>query len=250
MSLISRQIDHYYRSRIARRLECRPGEILLRTVFLKRLKGIYYCNPKAAGSTIIATLIRADAGFDSQVSENHNTTEARNQISAEQDLRMFLKAMDDRHFFRFTFVRNPYVRVLSCFIDKFADGPQRQRFRREIGLPEDGDVMLADFLSRLEGQEPCHMNRHWRPQSALIPSKSLIDYVGRVERFDEDFGIVRDRLGIADATQHVVTEHATHARHRMGMIGRKEKALIDRIYGEDFARFGYEMTLPVGADAS
>ena len=87
------------------------------------------------------------------------------------------------------------------------------------------------------------MNRHWRPQSALVSPKVNLNLLGKFERFDDDFAKVLDRLDLDHAPIEEKRAHQTSANNRLDLIGPEEKALIDRIYHDDFERFGYPKNL-------
>jgi hypothetical protein len=236
----SRMINWYYRSRIAADLNSRRGELALRSVWFPRLTAIYIPVPKTAGSTVLSTLVAADGSPHLVGIVDHNTDEARHLVSAEHDLRGFWHALHDPDWFRFAFVRDPYARIVSGYLDKIASG-RTPRFAKWLGLPP--DVGLLDFLRRISEQEVDEMNRHWRPQSALISPIVKLDFLGRFERFNEDFGEVLDRLRVDGAAITERRTHQTSANTRLDLIGPEEKALIDRIYRDDFERFGYPKAL-------
>jgi len=229
-------MDWYFGFRIAAALESRPNELYFRSVYLPRLKAIYLPNPKVAGSTVMATLIKADGSPHLMSIENHNDHNARRLMSAKHDPRAFWRALQDPEFFRFAFVRNPYTRIVSAYLDKIVTGSRRK-------LDIKADATLLDFLQTISTQKPRKMNRHWRPQSALISPKVKLDFLGRFERFNDDFSEVLDRLGVDSTAIREMRAHQTSANNRLDLIGVEEKALIDRIYRDDFERFGYSKEL-------
>ena len=234
-------INWYYRSRIAADLNSRRGELALRSVWFPRLKAIYLPVPKAAGSTVLSTLVAADGSPRLVGIVDHNTDEARHLVSAEDTICAGSgMRFATPEWFRFAFVRDPYARIVSAYLDKIASG-RKPRFTKWLGLPP--DVGLLDFLRRISEQEVDEMNRHWRPQSALISPKVKLDFLGRFERFNEDFVKVLDRLGVDSAAIKERRAHQTAADSRLDIIGVEEKALIDRIYRDDFERFGYPKEL-------
>lgn len=213
----------------------------MRSAYFPRLKSIYIPAPKVAGSTILASFIAADDSPHLAGIVDHNSDESRQLLSAEHDLRAFWRALHDPTCFRFAFVRNPYTRVVSSFLDKIASG-REPRFRKALAFAPEYKVTLLEFLRRISEQEIDSMNRHWRPQSALISSKVNIDFLGRFERFDEDFTTVRRHLGVDDKYVQNRFEHRTSAANSTDLIGPEEKVLIDRIYHDDFERFAYIKT--------
>lgn len=226
----------YYRSKIAKELGSRRGELALRSVYFPRLRAIYIPVPKTAGSTVLATLLPADGSPHLAGIVDHNTDESRNKMSAIHDLRGFWSSLHEAQVFRFAFVRDPYTRVLSAYLDKIASG-REPRFAKWLGLPEGASFL--DFLRRISEQNVDAMNRHWRPQSALISSKVKLDFLGRFEQFNQDFGRVLDRLGVPDSAILLRRDHGTSAGDHRDLIGPAEGALIERIYSDDFDRFGY-----------
>ena len=233
-------IKWYYRSRIAAKLGSRRGELSLRSVLFPRLNAVYIPVPKTAGSTVMSTLLAADGSPHLAGITDHNSDEARRLMSAENNLRVFWRSLNDPDCFRFAFVRNPYTRAVSGYLDKIASA-REPRFSKWLGLP--AGASLLDFLRRISEQEVDAMNRHWRPQSALISPKVNLNLLGKFERFDDDFAKVLDRLGLDHAPIEEKRAHQTSANSHLDLIGVEEKALIDRIYRDDFERFGYSKEL-------
>jgi hypothetical protein len=163
---------------------------------------------------------------------DHNTKDARLRLSADLAPRSFWRALRDPGHYRFAFVRNPYTRAVSAYLEKITTG---EKHLHGVGA----DASLRAFLERLATIPPSHMNRHWRPQSALISTKVRLNFLGRFENFAADFATVRSALGVREEV--TFAPHRTDAAEHLSLIGPREKALIDAIYAEDFARFGYAM---------
>ncbi|HEY6633357.1 MAG TPA: sulfotransferase family protein [Rhizobiaceae bacterium] len=231
--------------RIARRLNSTRSELYLRSVHLPRLRAIYLTTPKVAGSTIMATLVKADGSQRFDGITNYNDRAARHLLSSEGDPRAFWHDLGHPDCFRFSFVRNPYDRIISAYLDKIALGT-KPRKRKLPGLGPVGEISFRDFLLTLQRQKAARMNRHWRPQSLLISPRVKLDFLGRFERFETDFAHVLERLGVEPAAITNRRGHKTSAAEHRDMIGPEEKALIDSIYGEDFERFDYTKSLQAG----
>ncbi len=230
--------DYYYRSRIAKKLRSRRGELALRSGYFPKLKVIYIPCPKVAGSSIFATLIKADSSPHLVGITDHNLIEARRLLSAEYEPRAFWRALYDPRWTRFAFVRDPYTRIVSCFLDKIASG-ETSRFKSMLGFSANQPVSLLAFLRGIAEQKTDAMNRHWRPQSALISPKVDLDFLGRFERFDEDFTKFREMIGVPYTGVTARVHHKTSASTHLDLVGPDEKALIKQIYRDDFERFGY-----------
>jgi Sulfotransferase family len=254
MRPVNRFLTAYRRLRVARALGCTVHEAHLQAAFLPRLKAIYFTNPKVASTTIKATVFLAETGSTLPPDPgppDHWDGEWSRKMGPEKDLKGFLRALQSPDYFRFAFVRNPYTRIVACYLDKIVRRPG-PKYRTEAGLPAGGRASLAEFLRAIERQPPLAMNRHWRLQSVLIPRDVPLDFVGRFEQLEEDLVSLFTRLGLQrnapiDSRQIHTTSAGARAEE---FIGPKEKALIERIYAADFERFGYAMELPGGVATS
>ena len=138
-------------------------------------------------------------------------------------------------YFKFSFVRNPFARIVSAWNDKIIRGmtgggkfcsEDLNRFRK-----------FEFFLDWLKDQDPTTVNIHYRPQTLLIPEE--IDFIGRLENVEIDMRHVLGNLGIE-------TECEVPHRNRSNSPGLEKVAsksamdAIRRYYELDFARFSYD----------
>ena len=151
----------------------------------------------------------------------------------------------------FCFVRNPYTRVLSAYLDKFGANLERRiLFMKELGIEDPGpspEISFAEFLELAAKQEAGAMNAHWRPQSYhLIDDDIRYDMIGRFETFSRDFTDILARIDVeiskffVAADEHKTGVEASFAKHYSDpLCGR----LVRQMYAEDFERFGYSEDL-------
>lgn len=128
-------------------------------------------------------------------------------------------------YFRFIFVRNPYSRIWSAYIDKFflldfwitevpsfldfwKEEEDRQwgsevkeaRPRRIFGKCGQ-DVSFAEFLTYVAAKgekEPERLNGHWRPVEHLCSANYFCPhFVGHVETFQQDSAYVLERMNMS-----------------------------------------------------
>ena len=150
----------------------------------------------------------------------------------------------DSPYFRFGFVRNPFTRALSCYLEKIA-GEQWLRDKRLplLGFEPHEHVSFVQFLTRVADQDVAVMDIHWAPQSALL-SLHRVEYgfLGRFESFRRDLRCVIDHLQM-DVPDHMistVTTHTTNARDKVRHhYDDTAVRLVRSIYRDDFARLGY-----------
>lgn len=150
-------------------------------------------------------------------------------------------------YFKFTFVRNPYTRLVSAY--EFLKGgghpawPTDQRFRDEV-LSEYVD--FPDFVLRWL-QPRAQWPEHFRPQHEFLElgGKLVMDFVGRFERIEADFATVCDRLGIQAQLGRL-----NPTGERQGTLGdyfasdAVERRVRD-VYARDFELFGYPLRPPI-----
>lgn len=133
--------------------------------------------------------------------------------------------------FHFAFVRNPWDRLVSCWQDKvlamdyFAFGPERAEMG---GLP--------DFLGYVEKLDLDTCDPHLRRQASLI-DLDRVEFIGRFERFEEDFATVCRRLGVAETFGH---HNPTDHEHYSAYFDDRTAQAVGRLYASDVRLFGYE----------
>jgi hypothetical protein len=151
--------------------------------------------------------------------------------------------------FKFCFVRHPATRVLSCYLNKIISDVRDDRLVAIIlGLlgreepPESALIGFSEFLQAIERQDAKDMDPHWRPQfSLLAPDIVSYDFVGRFENIAADICNVCVEIGISYQVYMTARRnYGTGADSRMGeFYGADEMDLLERIYADDFAVFGY-----------
>jgi hypothetical protein len=137
--------------------------------------------------------------------------------------------------FKFTFVRNPFARILSGWRDKIVQGAPGGG-----ALSAEDKVYLSDFdrfVEWLIAQDPETVNIHFRPQHLLVPDK--VDFVGRLETFDADLRQVLQRLGV-DKVGTIPHRNRSESRTTKGNeVSPNARCLIVRHFRADYERFGY-----------
>ncbi|MGQ0741743.1 MAG: sulfotransferase family 2 domain-containing protein [Alphaproteobacteria bacterium] len=147
--------------------------------------------------------------------------------------------------FKFAIVRNPYVRTLSVYLNKFhGHGRQAQKFARALGkrLPED----FGEFVSMIAHQRPEQMDPHWRVQYDNIFCGIIrYDHFIRFENFESEFhSVLKNFYGAAEIRP--VRKRITPTEEKLSGYYRPELVLLVRdIYRRDFEFFGYSADLPV-----
>jgi hypothetical protein len=152
---------------------------------------------------------------------------------------------------RFSFVRNPYSRLVSAWKSKLAwddpqYGPLRASIREACGYPvvdgqRAGPIAFRDAAECLLGN-PAAFDDHWMPQVDLLIA-DVIDYriVGRFERFGQDFHAILGRLH-APAEVVDIASQVYNPTPPMALAAVYDSPLARRVYDHyiaDFETFGY-----------
>lgn len=152
-------------------------------------------------------------------------------------------------YFVFTFVRNPWDRLVSCYHDKIAseveaiDGFTEDHIRAIYRNERfEKGMSFEDFVYAVCAEPDRHANRHFRSQSTFLVDKRgrlLPNFVGRFERLRDDFAVIREYLDRDDIElPHVrATRRATEYRD---YYSTRLRRMVAERYAEDIHRFEYE----------
>lgn len=172
--------------------------------------------------------------------------------------------------FIFSFVRHPAERLHDVFIRRIAraEGDAysmvQMMMARDYRGPGPGemasspDAMLAGFdafirfvESNLGGRTALRVDPAWTPQSTLLAAyarETPVDFVGRVERLDDDLQFVLSRMK-ASPIELAAKLKGSLARVEDEMpkavwLTRERETRIRKIFERDYARLGYDFISP------
>lgn len=225
---------------------------------------IYCIVPKVACSNWIMLLRRLHGFEDWKVPRLLYDHEANGLTYMSHD--QALASLDLDRYFKFTFVRSPFSRLLSCYRNKFDPtyGPvhpmwqtYQNAIHRRLHATERGasdPISFEDFLTFVSTQRPEDMNDHWAPQSRITDvDRFPYDLVGRLESFERDLAAVRERIGfdLEFPTQKQLGFPSTGAaarlrEHYTACLVR----LVAATFARDFEAFGYPTTLPASGQTT
>lgn len=222
----------------------RPGTLQKIALVAPDLSFVYVTVPKAANSTIKRTLF---ALYDKSPPESnpealHASAGPYRTISQLSRTEINL-AFRHPQIYRFTFVRNPYARLLSAYWDKITDCNQRgygNRYAKKLKLP--ANATFEQFVCRVADQPDRAADWHWMSQTRCT-MLSLIDYrfIGHVESLAADMAQVLSIIGQSSRLQEPVAHLNRTAEQPGGDIYTKRIAdIVFRRYQDDFANFRYD----------
>lgn len=153
-------------------------------------------------------------------------------------------------FFRFTFVRNPFNRLLSSYLDKIVGSAQEKGYvdgfwKRKYGSAKE-QYTFSEFVEYIAESPDNMRDKHWRTQHRITLS-SYIDYtfVGRFEMLTEHLLHVNDISGIDFSNIKEISPHKTNANSKLREFYTDDiTERVRNIYKIDFDTFCYASELP------
>jgi hypothetical protein len=210
----------------------------------ERYRYFYLANPKVASTGVLRTLQSAEVDGDtSRMPEFVHDRAASPLLTFQSSTVSIEEILTSPHFFRFTYVRNPFSRILSAYLEKVvARQQERERLLPTLGFPPDSQPSFLEFLRAIHFLRDGWRDIHWATQSRLLQANNIdYSFIGRFESFSETFPQVLNRLAIEKSHYRAAkSQHATNASQRIQeYVGYAERELIITIYEADFVAFGY-----------
>lgn len=197
-------------------------------------KFIFIHIPKNAGSTIEVAL---------NISKKENMVEGKDSIT-ESGISYSLQHLTCQQlvnhkltkpyfdsYFKFTFVRNPYQRVLSEY---FWLG--FKNLNNEKPTPKNFSNWIDTFYNVID------KDHKLKQYQFLYDEKNnlMVDFIGRVENFNYDFENITKRLGkVIKPFYFNVTTQKKYVNHNL-YLTEENKEKIYNLFKIDFDTFGYE----------
>lgn len=132
-----------------------------------------------------------------------------------------------RAWYKFAFVRNPWDRLVSDYTAVLAD-PGHRRHRRVRSLSGFSEYVRKEAPGVFPTQ--ASLLRDGRGELGL-------DFVGRFESLERDFGKVCDHLGVEARLPH---ENKSEHGHYRAYYDTSSRGFVQAHWGEDVELFGYE----------
>ena len=132
--------------------------------------------------------------------------------------------------FVFSFVRNPYDRLLSAY--KYLTGGSGNKSDTKFGK-----TLSPDFKYFVRDQLNNNLNwLHFKPIKFWLNDD--IDYIGRFENLQQDFNIVCDKIEIP--RQKLPHKNKSKHKHYTEYYDDETREIVAEKYAKDIEYFGYE----------
>ena len=142
-------------------------------------------------------------------------------------------------YFKFAFVRNPWDRVYSAFRYLKAGGwNDNDKIWTEQHLKE--YKIFDDFVKKWLSIENIKKHKHFWPQSQFIcdsNNRLLVDYLAYFETINDDYDIIRNKLGIGQDIGH---HNANPGNSYRDAYDDESRDIVAKVYSTDIELFGYD----------
>lgn len=221
---------------------------------LPRQKLIYVSVPKAASTTIRSVL----SALETSSRPPHERVLYKRRCSgllspSLAGLDVFHEMATGADTLRFTFVRNPYARLVSAWSNKFGGKPLR-RGDPYIDLYLDNapqprqsrpiqSLSFAAFVHFVRDTIDESLDPHWDRQVVRTEVPGIkLDLVGRVEAFESDFATVLEH--VRKSTIKLPRLNESGPCDWRSYYSADLKDTVYRIYEQDFDTFAYPRRIP------
>jgi hypothetical protein len=238
--------------------EYRRVQVML--IASRELKYLYVLNPKVASTTVRNRLHELNGypplenPVDVMGHKGSGFWLPRHMSDAELE-----EVCRTGDYFRFSFVRNPFDRLVSGYT-YFQKGirnrdllARRERLLlRRLDPKQDYKTRtLLDFPAFVRAvctERTYVQDQHWRRQVDIL-KVDLIDYdfIGKMETFTSDMLSVLERLNASDEIKARVDQKTNKSSRTMTTAALYDTTTADLVrtaFARDFSTFGYSLDLP------
>lgn len=229
-------------------------------IYVKDKNFVFTFIPKAA-CTNWKCILRSLAGYQDYLNVSLAHDRVKSGLTYLNTVNDADAILNDHKVAKYCFVRDPYSRVLSAYLNKIEpyvtgerDKNQGNVFFYEVYesiksyVEEDDELIKVDFYSFLKWLSYSNSyfvnNEHWFPQNRILHlDKIKYDFIGRMESIEQDSGVL---LGLMQShvefPKKTIAGHSTNAGDKFSKYYcTKSIALVNKIYKDDFNLLNYTM---------
>ena len=175
---------------------------------------IYFTNPKTASRSLRTHL-------------RNNSIE----LEPETPKKITVNIED---YFKFVFVRNPWDRILSAFLNKAVMGASKKNQLKRYAQFKDSP--FSEFVYSIKNSDVNREERHIRSQIKFVPD--YIDFIGKYENITADMNRVCEEIGIPfDGFPHM---NKTKHKHYTEYYDNETREIVAEKYAKDIEHFDYK----------
>jgi hypothetical protein len=160
------------------------------------------------------------------------------EIALEKNVGMLPKPDE---YFKFTYVRNPFARLVSCYCDKIENQQVSQLVSRvNYGVEFLGtDEGFEKFVEKIVQIPEQWADNHFRNQYNIVyddDGKCLVDYIGKIENLPDDYKFLEEDYGLEHLQYYNVKTKGDYRNY----YSTRTAKMVFEYYKRDIETFKYE----------
>ena len=163
-----------------------------------------------------------------------------NDLSKGRDWGWFLYDKKYLNYFNFTIIRNPYSRLVSCWVDKVLQSDRWIKKGRQSDIIHhmiDNNFTFEQFIKHV-CNDTSFRDAHWWSYNQFIPKQfEEFGTVVKCETLEEDFNHLKKKIGLNECT--LITRNITNHDHYTTYYTDELIELVSRKFRHDLLRFNY-----------
>lgn len=227
-------------------------------IYSDQFRFIYVATPKVACTSIKRALLpllqESDLTEEEIVAETsyvnfHKYLRRTGVHMLKSSFENRLRKGQYKNYYRFSFVRNPWDRLVSCYeskVIKKRKNPVLLLLKNKTN-PFIRGMPFSDFIRMVCAIPDEESNVHFALQSRILGSSKgsayeyIVDYIGRYERISEDFESVMSHIapGRNISLKHWNISETRGLRDYRKYYDDRLAEIVRVKYSEDITRFGY-----------
>ena len=133
-------------------------------------------------------------------------------LSAGQSYKQAIALLNESNYFKFAFVRNPWERLTSAYLNKFVSPLSHQQSNlplskevieniyrtNDLKVNYEASITFRQFVDYISVTDDKELDGHWQPQYLFL-GDTKFDFIGRFETLEKDFAYLQERLGLSSS---------------------------------------------------
>lgn len=224
-------------------------------VYIKNYKCAYFAIPKVANSSLkgvavqlLGDLIPKDIQRIDKPIFSLRDEAARVRMKHENILVNFEYLRQQQAVYKFTFVRNPWDRLLSCYSNKILkSGEEKKNFVNGVAQPLlrfkcfYGGMPFSEFAKKVSSIPDQIADIHFKSQYLFLTDEKgrcAVDFIGKFEQLESDFKFLSEQL---DFPSEIELPHYIKSNHKNYTEYYTEELIeiVAKRYAKDIALYKY-----------
>ena len=233
----------------------------MKYIFSDQYKFVYFVNQKVACSSIKEAFLpvfdidpapytRINRRGQERIRKHQAFDDSEYQVNKETFLQLIDKNRFEDHF-KFGFVRNPWDRLLSCYIQKIGKRKQGEKNGSPLRQPKEMpnafrmDMTFKRFVETVHEIPDSESDPHFRSQHLIFYRKGLdgllADYVAPFENLSAEFEKVMVNVGLGGKIKlpHLLRSRKRGKDSYTDYYNNKTRKLVKERFAQDIEAFKY-----------